>query len=83
MIKQFIPTSSIFIPSCKITQYLGFYGIFQSRLTITTIHGRLDPLCLRFFGQQFLDLVTPRASDFRLKFPICSMIENIDHFGSD
>ena len=83
MIKQFIPTSSIFIPSCKITPKSGFYGIFQSRLTITTIHGRLDPLCLRFFGQQFLDLVNPCASDFRLKFPICSMIENIDHFGSD
>ena len=83
MIKQFIPTSSIFIPSCKITQYLRFYGIFQSRLTITTIHGRLDPPCLRFFGQQFLDLVNPRASDFRLKFPICSMIDFFDHFGSD
>ena len=83
MIKQFIPTSLIFIPSCKITQYLWFYGIFQSRLTITTIHGRPDPMCLRFFGQQFLDLVNPCASDFRLKFPICSMIENIDHFGSD
>ena len=63
MIKQFIPTSLIFIPSCKITPNLRFYGIFQSRLTITTIHGRLDPLCLRFFGQQFLDLVNPRASD--------------------
>ena len=53
MIKQFIPTSLIFIPSCKITQYLGFYGIFQSRLTITTIHGRLDPRASDFSDNSF------------------------------